>query len=183
MSIETPEGVANLQENEHPAKPLAAAFAKEFLHEGDAFFFEDPFCERGFWVKGPVRGEGIVDAPAVAVLVIIGAKNDAADLAPVEGAGAHEAGFDGDVDSGIGEVFAAEEVESGCEGDDLRVRGAVVEPFCLVVAAGDDLVVEDDDGADGDLFFGVGFAGFLEGLLHEVFVGHHNAKIGRIRPI
>ena len=119
---------------------------------------------------------GHLDTAAVAVLVVVGSVDDAADLAPVEGAGAHEAGFYGDIDGGVGEVFAAEEIEGGGEGDDLRVRGAIGEAFGLVVTACDDTVVEDDDGADGDFFFGVGVAGFFEGLLHEVFVGH-GAKI------
>ena len=111
-----------------------------------------------------------MDTPAIAILIIVGAEDDPADLAPVQGAGAHEAGFDGDVDSGIGEVFAAEEVEGGGEGDDLCMGSAIVESFRLVVSAGDDLAAKDDDGADGDLLFGIGVMGFTEGLLHEILI-------------
>jgi hypothetical protein len=102
-----------------------------------------------------------VNAPAVAVLIIVCTIYYPADLAPVQGSGAHEAGFYRDIDGGFGEVFAAQEIKGGSEGDDLSVGGAVVESLCLVVSAGDDLIVQDDDGADGDLFFRVGFGGFF----------------------
>ena len=139
----------------------------------------------GDWCRrmlGGMRGCGGYDATAIAILFVIGSIDDPSDLAPIEGSGAHETGFYGDVDGGVGKVFAAKEVEGGSEGDDLCVGGAIVEPFCLVVSAGDDLVAEDDDGADGDLLFGIGFAGFFEGLLHVVFVGHDGNKNRAISP-
>jgi len=110
------------------------------------------------------------DAAAVAILIVIRSVDDPSDLAPVESAGAHKTGFYGDVDGGVGQIFAAEEIEGGGEGDDLGVGGAIVESFRLVVSAGDDPATEDDDGADRDLLFGIGVAGFTEGLLHVVFV-------------
>src|SRR5580692_7104953 len=114
-------------------------------------------------MEGPVgqRSGGV--PPAVAVLLVVGAIDDFPDLTPVEGAGAHQAGFDGDVQGGVGEVFAAQIIEGGGKGDDLRVRGAIVEAFGLIVAAGDDAVVLNDDGADGDLVFVEGLLRFFDG--------------------
>ena len=178
----TCNGVANLQENDHPTKPgmawipgrrrLTAAFTEEVLHQRSAFFFQDAFYNGGLWMKGPGGDAGFVYATAVAVLFIVGPKHYPAYFAPVQGACAHEAGFYGDIDGGLWEVFAAQEVEGGGESDDLSVGGTVCQSFCLVVPPGDDPVVENDDGADGDLVFGVGLAGLFEGVLHEMFVGH-----------
>jgi hypothetical protein len=51
----------------------------------------------------------------------------------------------------------------GAEGDDLGVGGGVVVPEDAVLAAGDDFVLIDHDGADGDFAGELGCAGFGDG--------------------
>ena len=70
--------------------PSPFAFEKTF-HQFGAFFFQYAFGNFCFGVKGPVR----IGNAFMAVLFIIGAPDDLADLAPVKGPGAHEAGFYG----------------------------------------------------------------------------------------
>ena len=49
------------------------------------------------------------------------------------------------------------------EGDDLGVGGGVVVAQDAVLAAGDDLAVEGEDGSDGDFAVTLGGAGFGDG--------------------
>ena len=49
------------------------------------------------------------------------------------------------------------------ESDDLGVGGGVVVAQDAVLAAGDDLAVEGEDGADGDFAVALGGAGFGDG--------------------
>ena len=57
------------------------------------------------------------------------------------------------------------------EGDDLGVGGGVVVAQDAVLAAGDDLAVEGEDGADGDFAVTLGGAGFGDAGVEEVEVG------------
>jgi hypothetical protein len=54
------------------------------------------------------------------------------------------------------------------EGIHFTVEDGVVLLDALVVAATDDFVVNDDDGADGDATFGKALARFGDGFSHEV---------------
>src|SRR5579859_2029438 len=84
-----------LKENKANAKRLGSALRTEKIpHQRGAILAEDAPYQFGPGMKRP--GCGLCpDAPAIAVLFIFGAKDDAADLAPVQCAGAHQAGFDG----------------------------------------------------------------------------------------
>lgn len=87
-----------------------------------------------------------------------------------DGAGAHGAGFFGDVEGAAFEAPVADGLLGGGEGEHFRVGGGVAEGFDLVPCAGDDAAFADDDGADGD-FVGVECLSCLaEGLAHEVGV-------------
>ena len=55
----------------------------------------------------------------------------------------------------------------------LGVGGGVAGELALVVAAGDDPAVDDDDGPDGHVAVLERGAGLLEGEAHQLVVGHH----------
>ena len=95
------------------------------------------------------RGVGLVASRGVGCAI-----DDPAYLRPADGACAHGAGFDGDVKGCIGKVLAAECLARGCDGLYLRVGGDVSECLSEVVSATDDLVLRNDDAADGDLIRG-----------------------------
>jgi len=87
-----------------------------------------------------------------------------------DGAGAHGAGFEGDVEGAAFVVFVAEAIvfqgAAGlAEGYDLGVGGGVVIAEDAVLAADDDLAAMDDDCADGDFSPALGGAGFGDGGL------------------
>ena len=81
--------------------------------------------------------------------------DEAGDARVEDGAGAHGAGLERDVEGAAGvllrEAVVGEVARGVAEGDDLGVGGGVVVAQDAVLAAGDDLVLIDDDGADGDL--------------------------------
>ena len=86
--------------------------------------------------------------------------DEAGDAGVEDGAGTHGAGFESDVEGAAFVIFVQQTVifegaAGVAEGDDFGVGGGVVVAEDAVLAAGDDLALVDDDGADGD------FAGVL----------------------
>ena len=80
---------------------------KKAFHEGSAFLVQHTVAQGGFGMKGP----GFFGHMKVAILFVGGAVHNAANLAPIQGACAHKAGLNGDVESGLGEVFAAQVIK------------------------------------------------------------------------
>lgn len=89
-----------------------------------------------------------------------------------DGAGAHDAGFEGDVEGGVVETVVLQRGGGGADEVDFGVGGGVVGGDGGVVRAGDDFAVQDQDGADGDFAGGLCFAGFGEGFTHVEIVVH-----------
>ncbi len=83
-----------------------------------------------------------------------------------DGAGAHDAGFEGDVEGGVVEAVVLEGGGGGAEEVDFGVGGGVVGGDGGIVGAGDDFAVQDEYGADGNFARGLCFAGFGEGFTH-----------------
>jgi hypothetical protein len=80
---------------------------------------------------------GELYAAAVTVLLIVGSIDDPADLAPIEGAGAHETGFYGDIDGGVGKIFAAQEVvQSLSRSVWLCPRAMILSPMTMMAPIG-----------------------------------------------
>ena len=124
-------------------------------------------------MKGPRFGRRAVGAIfSVAIFFVVGAVHDPGNFAPVQCACAHKARLDGNINGGVGEVFAAEVIESGGKGDDFCVCGGVVELLYLVASACDDAVVLYDERADGYLACVECFFCFFQCCLHEMFIGH-----------
>lgn len=88
-----------------------------------------------------------------------------------DGASAHGAGLQGDVDRAACEAPAPEHLRRFAHSDELCVGGEILGVLAGVSAAGDHLAVEDDDSADGDLAFRRRESSQRDGLLHEDAVG------------
>jgi hypothetical protein len=95
-----------------------------------------------------------------------------------DGAGAHGAGFLGDVEVAVVEAPVFDDGFGLGEGEHFGVGGGVLESFDLVEGAGNDLAIADDDGADGDFFGSVGAPSLAEGFVHEVIVALEVNDIG-----
>jgi len=91
-----------------------------------------------------------------------------------EGAGAHDAGFEGDVKGGLPETVVGGMAGGGAEKVDFSVSGGVVSGDGSVVSAGDDFAVDYENGADGNFAFGFGAIRLFDGGAHKVFVIHEN---------
>ena len=114
---------------------------------------------------------------------IIATPDDAGDAGVHEGACAHRAGLEGDVESGVDEAPAAELLGGFSNCEHLRVCGRVLGGFTFVVAASYDLAFVDDERADRDFAFGLGETCLSDGRLHPLLVrgigGHRLPCVSR----
>ena len=120
----------------------------------------DPVIERRMveGLHGRVDGAG---------LGLGGAVDEPGDAGVDERAGAHETGFDGNVERDPGEPVVAARARGGPERDDFGVGGGVGGADGVIEAAAEDPSVGvDDDRADGDLVAGRGAGGLGERLTH-----------------
>jgi NADH-quinone oxidoreductase subunit I len=104
---------------------------------------------------------------------IVGAVDEARDAGLDNGAGAHAAGLDGDVERGINEAVVAEKAGGFAKGDYFCVSGGVAVADSAVVRTRQNLAVVDEHSADGD-FASLGRrTRFGQGFLHELDVRFH----------
>lgn len=116
-------------------------------------------------------GELELGPDATEAEVAIG-EDEGFDAGVDDGAGAHDAGFESDVEGRVVEAVVLAGGGGGAEEVDFSVGGGVVGEDGCVVGAGDDAPVQNQDGADGDFPGGLGFAGFGEGFPHVEIVVH-----------
>ena len=130
------------------------------------FGFQGSYARYHFslWVEYLFRNGG------ESTLWVGGAVNYASNLRPCKGSGTHHAGLEGDVQSAVGEVLAANGLCRRGYGYHLGVGRYVVQQFGAVVAAGYYLAVAHYHRPDGNLVLVVGRAGFLQGLAHVIFI-------------
>ena len=116
---------------------------------------------------GQVEGGVFFVAAGEVVEAVFGeGVDDAADAGPVDGSGAHGAGFGAGVEGAFGEDFVAEELGGFGAGEALCVLGWLAFGADGVVAGGDDdlAVFVDDEGAERMSAVSAGCAGELDGL-------------------
>ena len=148
---------------------------EEVAHEGGGFFGEDSGGDGSFGVEWLAVGEGGISAFFVACAI-----DDATNLTPTDGAGTHQAWFDGDIECASLQVFSAKSVDRRCQCLHLGMGGDIVERFRQVVTSSDDAPVAHHDCANRNF---VGFKSTLrliKGGVHEfyvLFVYGHNMSI------
>ena len=106
------------------------------------------------------------EAPA---LLLICAEIDALYPRVQDGAHAHGAGFERDVELGFGQPPGMFLLAGAVDGAHFGVRRRHLQFRAEVIAPADDLPVQNDDGADGDLPFLFGAFGEFNGFPHEFF--------------
>jgi hypothetical protein len=102
-----------------------------------------------------------------AALCFVRSVNEARDTSLKHGAGAHRAGFDGDVQRGAEKTVVAEAVGGFAERENFGVGSGITMRDSAISRAGHDFFVEDKNCANGDFAAICGFAGFGEGFGHE----------------
>lgn len=123
-------------------------------------YAEDGAARAGFWIGRSV--------------------DEASDARVEDGAGAHGAGFERDVERAafvlfVQQTIVFERATGLAECDDFGVGGGIVVAEDAVLATGDDLALVNDDGADGNFAGLLGGVGFFDGGVKagEVFGRHH----------
>jgi hypothetical protein len=153
-----------------------AAFGEERLEDGGAVGGED--AGRDFYLMVETRvGEDFEAGADGAAFGIVGAVNETRDSGLNDGTGAHAAGLDGDVKSGIGKAVVAEKTGGFAESDDFGVGCRVAIADGAVARAGKDITVMDEHRADGDFAGCSRGARFGKSFLHELgMISHHGRE-------
>jgi len=93
-----------------------------------------------------------------------------ADPAVDHGAGAHDAGFEGDIEGGIQQAVVLQHQPALAQGHDFGMSGRIVTPNRAVPAFANHLVIVDQHGTHRDFPLFPGAFGKLERMAHPVFV-------------
>lgn len=155
---------------------MSTASAEEILEERGGLRGEDAFHDLDAVIEEIGIGQ-LKFGPDSAEAEIAGAEGEGADAGVNQGAGAHDAGFQRYVDRGVVEAVILFLPGGGAEEVDFRVRGGIVGGDGGIVRAGDDLAVNDENGADRDFALGFGENGLLNGGAHIEFVIHVSGGI------
>ncbi len=150
----------------------SAAFGEEGLEDGGAVGGEDAGGDLYLMVETRV-GEDFETGADGAAFGVVGAVNEARDASLDDGAGAHAAGLDGDVERSICKAVVAEKAGGFAKNNNLGVSAGVAVPNGAVVRTGKDLANVDEHGTDGDFADCGSGARFSERFLHELDVSFH----------
>ena len=159
---------------------LTAAFSEETLDDGGAVSGQNAGGDF-YLVVEPRVGEDFEAGADGAAFGIVGAEDKARDAGLDEGARAHTAGLNGDVERGIGKAVVAKPAGRFSQTDNFGVGGGVAIAHGAIARTGKDLAVVDEQGADGD-FAGLGSGTrFSECFLHELDVNIHRRRENNMR--
>ena len=131
-----------------------AAFGEKRLDYGGAISGQDASGDINLVVEARV-GEDFEAGADGAAFGVVSPVDEARNAGLDDGAGAHAAGLDSDVQRGIGKAVIAEEMGGFAENDDLGVCGGVTVANGAIAGTCEDLAVMYEDGANGD-FAGIG---------------------------
>jgi hypothetical protein len=156
------------------------AISEERLDDGGAVGGEDTGGDFYLMIEAGV-GEDFEAGTDGATFRIVGAVDEAGDAGLDDGAGAHAAGLDSDVERGISKTVVEKEAGGFAQDDDFGVGGGVAIADRAIASAGEDFPVMNEHGADGD-FAGYGRGtSFGECFLHELDVGFHVGRENNTR--
>jgi hypothetical protein len=157
----------------HKLKPvLLAALGEEGLEDGGGVGRKDARRDFRLMVEARV-GKDLETGADGATFGVVGTVDETWDTGLDDGAGAHAAGLDGDVERGISEAIVAEKAGGFAKGNHFRMGCGVIVADGAIASTSEDLAFVDEQGADGD-FTGFGRrTRFGQGFLHELDVGFH----------
>jgi len=101
---------------------------------------------------------------------ILCAKHHRADAAVDHGAGAHDAGFEGDIESGVQQAVVLQHQPALAQSHDFGMGGGIVAPDWAVPAFANYLVIVDQYGTHRDFTLIPGAFGKLKRMAHPVFM-------------
>ena len=147
-----------------------AAGGEEILQQGDRFVGAYTFNDFNTMI-GAVVAEDFEAGMDRAALCLVRSINQAGDAGLEHCAGAHGAGFDGDVKSGVEQSVISDAERCVTEGQNFGVRGRITMSDGPISGARDNLLIEDQNCANRNLAACGRFAGFGECFGHEGEIG------------
>ncbi len=114
--------------------------------------------------------ENVEKGTAAAGLRVHGAHDYSVDAGLNDGAGAHLAGLERNIEGAALEAPVADYFGSFFDSGNFCVGKSGLVGVATIVAATDYLAFVDDDAADGNFAELVGLASFLQGFLHVFFI-------------
>lgn len=129
-----------------------------------------------FVVQARIDAE-VVERPAGTSFRICRTEDQPPDPSGHEGAGAHRAWLQRDVDGGVGEPPGPEAFGGLAEGENLGVGGGVLLSLPPIAGGRHNLRAGDHDRPDRDLALICRLAGFFQGEGHGVVVGQSTAFV------
>lgn len=120
----------------------------------------------------------LVEGVASAGFWVDCAVDDSGDASLDDSAGTHRARFQGDIERAVQQPPGTQGFGGLRDGNHLGMRGRVFQHFALIVRGGDDSVLMNDDGANGDFRFIERLTGFFQSEPHPGFV--QRERIDRI---
>ncbi len=129
---------------------FAALLLKELLQQRAAFFFQHAAANLRPVIQSRVARD-VEDRAARARTLVPRAEDNAGNARQPDGASAHRTRLQRDIQRDVIQVARIQELRGFLDGQKFGVGGRVAVGFAAVVAASDDLVVEDAKRADGNI--------------------------------
>jgi hypothetical protein len=166
-----PAGVAWMQNS--------PAGGEEGLQEGGGLFGEDAGSDFDLMIQFGA-GEKLETGAGRAALGIIGAVDESWDASLDDRAGAHGAGLEGDIESGVGKAVVAEDSRGFAQDDDFGMSGGIIVANGAIAGAGEVGIIVNQHGTNGDFASVGGKASLVQSKPHELeIVGHGKVRIAR----
>jgi hypothetical protein len=160
--------------------PSLTAFRKERLQDSGAIGGEDAGGDLHLMVEARV-GEDFEAGADRAAFGIVGAENEARDTGLDDGARAHVAGLDGDVEGGVREAVVAEEAGGFAKDDHFGVGRGIDIADGAISGTSEEFALVDEHRTDGDFSSCGRAARFSECLLHEPDVSFRHPRENNTR--
>jgi hypothetical protein len=148
------------------------AFGEKRLEDGCAISGEDARGDFYLMVEARV-GEDFEAGADGAAFGIVGAVDEPRDTGLDNGAGAHAAWLDGDVERGIRKTVVAKKAGCFAKDDNFGMGRRVIVADSAIAGTSQNLAVVDENSADGDFTGFGGEACFCNRFLHEGNIGFH----------
>ena len=145
------------------------------MEKGGGVGCEEAGCDFDLVVEFGV-GENFEAGAEGAAFGIVGGVDEAGNASLDDRAGAHGAGFEGDVKSCVGKAIVAEEAGGFADDHDFGVGGGIIVADGAIAGANEDGSRTNKQRANGDFAGFGGSAGFVESELHEIGVVSHGCR-------
>ena len=149
------------------------------MQEGGGFFGEDAGGDVDLVIQFGA-GEKLETGAESATLGIVGGVNESWDASLDDSAGAHGAGLERDIESGVGKAIVAEDLRGFAQDYNFGMRSGVIVANGAIARASEVRIIVNEHGTNGD-FAGIGgIACLFQSKAHEMeMVRHGKVRIAR----